>query len=179
MIKNILKINLFNLVIKISGAKTLRILGGIIVLLGTFVFSWLSFSGGVVSGFGIVNIQNFLDAAKTSTEPMLIYLTMILFICTTISSLMILIGIKSRFLVILFGLIALIMGIFLILGVLSDIEFIDNIDLVILFLTIDDPIIEGVLPYSLIIFDDVSLGMLLLTIGGFLSFLGGCLKIKD
>ncbi|MHA1339259.1 MAG: hypothetical protein ACTSRZ_07850 [Promethearchaeota archaeon] len=162
-----------------SAGKTVRILGGIIVLIGTFGFSWLIDSVITLSGFGIVNLQNFLDLAEISSKPWEIYLAMIFFVLTTISGIMIIIGVKARIFAILFGLIAFLMGLWFILGVSFEIDFIDNFGLIIIIGAADNPVIEGILPYTFEIYDYISLGQVLLLIGGLLSFIGGCIKIED
>lgn len=166
-------------VLVMAAGKALRAIGGILVLVSTFILAWMEFLGTYISGLSIVNFQQFIDAAEVSSEPMLIWLALIMLIGTVISGLMILIGIKVRFLAILFSLFPLVLGVLMILAFAADIQAIDEFNLAFGLLAAADPLVDGVIPYYLDISDGISLGQILLAASGLVGLIGGFMKTED
>ena len=163
-----------------AAGKAFRAIGGILVLVATFGFAWMEFAGQYVSGISVVQFQNFLDLASASPEnAVTIYIMLGLFLGTVISGLMILIGIKVRFLAILFSLFPMALSIIMIIAYLGDINSIDEINLIFGLAALMDPVVDGILPYFLEVYEGVTLGMILLASGGLVGLIGGLMSTED
>lgn len=163
--------------------KALSIVGGILALLGTFVFSWSIFITAPTSGFGVfINFSDILDILNTLTgsDAAIGWICFILLILTTISGIMILIGAKVKGLAIFFGLIATVMGILMILTHLFDLGDLDMFIFEFLFFGVTDFIVPDMIPYILELGSTgVYLGQVVLLAGGLLGLIGGITTKKD
>jgi hypothetical protein len=160
--------------------KTLAIIGGILALLGTFVFTWTNV---IVSGWGIMNIVNSFNAVmglSDQTQKIIQFIDLILFVMTVISGFMMLIGSKSRVLSVIFGLVAFIIGGLFIIQFLVDVAIIDDFAHIVATFGLSDPIVVDIIPY-LVSFGSsgICLGSVVLAAGGLLGMIGGFTKNSE
>lgn len=162
--------------------KSLSIVGGIIVLLGTFVFAWSEWFY-PSSGYGVfINFTDIIDTINslTGSDVIVGWICFILLILTSISGIMILIGAKVRGLAIFFGLIATVMGLLIILAILLDLGDLDVFIFEFLVFGLADYIVPNAIPYVLALgTSGLYLGQILLLAGGLLGLVGGATTKKD
>ena len=145
--------------------KISYILGGLMILLSTFLFSFhLYFPGVHFYGLGfIMKIPTFF----TSGDIMVIIMAIVL-IAFLLSGIFIVIGLKSRPLAVIGSLLAIVAGVYFILVFYMGILGIDQFA----FMFLNNSIIDGILPLNIPI-GTVSLGPSLLFAGGLLGLIGG------
>ena len=162
--------------------KTLAIIGGILALVGTFVFTW---TNAITSGWGIINIVDSFNAVMGIVDPMdktIAILILVLFVMTVLSGFMILIGSKVRFLAVLFGLAALLTGGVFIIWFLAYPDFLFDWVFTEALFAMSDPIIVDILPFMASITIDtitIVVGDVLLAVGGLLGIIGGLTKNSE
>lgn len=162
-----------------GAGKVFCILGGIIALLSTFLFSFYSFEvmGFTYYGYGLglfLNIGNIF----ASGEILFIIFT-IVYIISVISGLLIIIGLKSRAFAIIGAIFALFLGVLLLLNPGFQISLGPDLNAsLVLFMA--DPLVAGIIPFDLQLgFGAVSLGTILLLAGGVLGLIGGIMGPDD
>ena len=149
-----------------GAGKVLCILGGIITLISTYLFSFASLTPASFYGIGfILNIPSLF-----ATGDWLFITLTVVFIIFLLAGLFILLGLKSRALAIIGSLFAIVVGAYFILtwyvfGVFSDIGQFS-------LLFVDLPLINGIIPLEVPI-GGLSLGTYLLVGGGVLGLIGG------
>ncbi|MBD3228326.1 MAG: hypothetical protein GF329_09075 [Candidatus Lokiarchaeota archaeon] len=155
-----------------SVRKGLCIAGGAVVLVSTFVFSWMIGSY-TLSGWSVLNILNLFSA-------MTVYdiIALILFICVLISGALIIVGIKSGGLAIAFGIIDVVFAALVLIDcfIITAVPVVDQIIRDSLYLTIGNTTsILYILPLEWNIFwwPSIGIGTYLLLIGGILGIVGG------
>ncbi len=162
--------------------KALSIIGGILALLGSFVFAW-SIWFYPASGYGVfVNFTDIIDILNslTGSDVIIGWICFILLILTSISGIMILIGAKVKGLAIFFGLVATVMSILIILVVLLDLGDLDAFILEFLVFGMTDYIVPDLIPYVFQIGSTgIYLGQIFLLVGGLLGLVGGATTKKD
>jgi hypothetical protein len=161
--------------------KTLSVIGGILALLGTFVFAWAVWIF-PSSGYGLLNISDIITTinAMTGSDVVIGYICLILLILTSISGIMILIGAKIKGLAIFFGLVATVMGLLMILVMVLDLGDLDLFMLEFFIFGMRDYIVVNVLPYVFQIgTTGIYLGQIFLLVGGLLGLIGGATTKKD
>lgn len=145
--------------------KISYIIGGILTVLATFLFSFhLYFPGLHFYGIGfIMNIPTFFTSGD-----ILVIIMAIVFIIFLLSGIFILIGLKSRRLAIIGSLLAIVTGVYFILVFYIGILEIDQFA----FMFLDSALIEGILPLNIPI-GTISIGPSLILAGGLLGLIGG------
>ena len=148
------------------GARKISyIIGGLITLLSTYLFTFhLYFPGVHFYGIGfIMNIPTFF----TSGDILVIIMATV-FILFLLSGIFILIGIKSRSLAIIGSILAIVAGVYFILVFYIGILGIDQFA----FMFLNLELIEGIIPFNIPI-GTVSIGPSLVLVGGLLGLIGG------
>jgi hypothetical protein len=157
--------------------KKIIIVAGILCLLGSFVFAWLGDSSTVFNGLGIINIGEAINMLNSSGEP-LFWIGFILGLLTIFSGIFILIGRKSRALPIIFGLVAFVQMLIIILLLFEiDIPYLSQAVAYPVELFFLDPI-GGIFPILIEPFHEIGLGAYFLCAGGLLAFIGGLTNKK-
>lgn len=159
--------------------KNLIFAGGILTLIGTYLFTWFSFSYITVQfAYGIGGIKNFMDlllnnkfyVERLDMPGWLIQVIAILMLIFLISGILQLAGKKNRKVGLVGTILPLLMGLMLVLG--------GSISLLGVFLRYleiygdTDPLIAGLIPYHYVIYGRVSIGSLLVLAGGILGLIG-------
>jgi len=149
----------------VDAHKISYIIGGILTVLATFLFSFhLYFPGLHFYGIGfIMNIPTFFTSGD-----ILVIIMAIVFIIFLLSGIFILIGLKSRRLAIIGSLLAIFTGVYFILVFYIGILEIDQFA----FMFLDSALIEGILPLNIPI-GTISIGPSLILAGGLLGLVGG------
>lgn len=153
--------------------ETLAVLSSVLTLLGTYFFALFGTVGSVASGFGFIgNLGSILSNAQTTVNDLnanLIsyYLVVIYLIILLFSGFFLLIGIKTRFLMFFLCWLPISLGAIILILISSDISG-NAIILYTIFLEADQ--IGDLFPF-LIPIGDVALGTYLLLAGGGLGFI--------
>lgn len=159
--------------------KNLMFVSGILTLIGTYIFTWFQFSYITIQyANGIGGINNFMDLLlnnkfyrdKHGLPGWAFQVIAILMVIFLISGLLQLIGKKNRKVGIVGSILPLLMGIALILGTL--ISLLAGMLRILQIFGATDPLIEGIIPLYILIFDGVSIGTLLVLAGGILGLIG-------
>ncbi|MFX0034919.1 MAG: hypothetical protein ACFE9I_04665 [Candidatus Hermodarchaeota archaeon] len=156
-----------------GAGKILCIIGGIVALVATILFSFYSFEILTVTytGYGIGIFINLMDIFEAG-DVIAIILT-IVYIVSVISGVFILIGVKVRALAIIGAIFALFLAVLLILIPGFELDLGDDLGLSLLFF-LADPLVEGIIPFDIPLgFGSISLGSILLAGGGVLGLIGG------
>jgi len=157
--------------------KVLSLVAGILTLLATFLFSWYSIDGGggtiyYAGGLGIIkNLPAmFTDAQGLGTTlgiPFFaLYIIAGIFILFLTSGVLQILGMKSRVPLIIGTVVALGIGSLIWLGsanIIDRVVWIENI------LGTETPLIEGIIPLSLLGVDTIDIGTYLLYAGGIIG----------
>ncbi|MFX1429065.1 MAG: hypothetical protein ACFFCY_02725 [Promethearchaeota archaeon] len=156
-----------------GAGKIFCILGGIITLLATFLFSFGTFNiAPDVYVYGLAFIMN-IGAFFTSGEPLLIVFAVV-WIIFLLAGVFILIGIKSRALAIIGSVLAIVAGIYFVLSIYYVIPLEAG---QFTFMFADYALVSNIIPLHVglggSIIGDVSIGTYLLIGGGVLGFIGG------
>jgi len=164
-----------------AAGKILSLLAGILTIVATFMLSWVSVAGTpTYYAYGIGIVKN-LPAMFTNADTLggllgipgfAIYIIAGILIAFLLSGIFQLIGIKSRALAIIGSIFVLLIGILTLLGVLS---IVINIDWVIYIFGDSVPIIDGIIPFDLVL-GPASLGLYVLIAGGALGLIAGFMK---
>lgn len=157
--------------------KILSIVAGVITLLATFLFSWYAVDGGggniyYAGGLGIIKnlpamFTNAQGLGSTLGIPFFaLYIIAGIFILFLASGILQILGIKSR--------IPLIIGTITSLGIgsliwLGSADLINRVDWIVNILGTDTPLIEGIIPLSILGIDIIDLGIYLLYAGGIIG----------
>ena len=160
--------------------KILSLLAGIITLVATFLFSWLALEIGVggtvyyVNGIGILKSlpDMFTDAeslGSTLEIPVFaFYIIAGIFALFLASGVLQILGMKHRFFVILGTMAALGIGSLLFL---STVNIIDKANWVYYILGTENPIIENIVPLTILELNAFDIGLYLLCAGGVLGII--------
>ena len=146
-------------------SKLFYIIGGLVILLATFLFSFHNFFPGVYF-YGIAFILN-IPTLFTSGD-ILVMIVAVVYIIFLLSGIFILIGKKSRLLAIIGSLFAIGVGAYFILVFYIGILEVSQFSLMFL----DDAIIKGILPLDIAV-GPLSLGTILVPTGGVFGLIGG------
>jgi hypothetical protein len=159
--------------------KNLIFTGGILTLIGTFLFTWFSFSFGTVQyAYGVGGIKNFMDllfpsnfyVQRLDLDRWVIQFIAILMLFFLISGVLQLIGKKNRIVGLVGTIMPLLMGIGLVLG-----GTISLLGFILRYLEIygdPEPLIEGLLPFHWEIIGRAALGSFIVLAGGILGLIG-------
>ena len=149
-----------------GAGKILCILGGIVTLLATFLFSFAPFLPGTyLYGIGfIMNIPTWFTSGD-----ILIIIMAIVFIIFLLSGIFILIGVSSRALAIIGSLFAIIVGVYFVLVFYIGLPL-EIAQFALMF--IGTPLVDGIIPLNIAV-GDASLGTILVLAGGVLGLIGG------
>ena len=167
--------------------KVAAIISGILSLIAIFLLSWVDPAGSsYVSGIGgAMNIPDLFGAlgdniaASIGMGGWIVYIILLVEILVLISFIFMFIGTKVRFLAFLGGFFPFLLGVFLILGGLLDVGFINNfVDVVSATAGQSDELVSGILPFTLV-FADITLGSVLMTLSGLLGMISGFMKRDD
>lgn len=154
-----------------GAGKILCILGGIITLVATFVFSFASAGSFYYYYLGLfLNIGTFFEDVKIDVIIMII-----VFIIVMLSGILIILGLKSRVPSIIGGILAIVFAVYFILTVYGILD-IANIGKYVEVLKYDKALVEGIIPFDLPLGGeviDLSLGTYLMLGGGVLGLIGG------
>ena len=162
-----------------GAGKILCIIGGIVALLSTILFSFYSFEilGVSFYGYGIGIFFN-LDAIFGSGEILAIIFA-ILYIISVLSGVLIIIGAKVRALAIIGAIFALLLSVLLLLVMGLEMDLGTDI-LTTLTFFVADPLVDGIIPFDLQLgLGIMSLGTVLLLAGGALGLIGGIMGPGD
>ncbi|KKK45228.1 MAG: hypothetical protein Lokiarch_11140 [Candidatus Lokiarchaeum sp. GC14_75] len=152
-----------------GASKIYFLIGGLVTLLATFLFSFHTYFPGV-DIYGIGFLMN-IPALFTSGDILVIIMT-IVFIIFLLSGIFILLGVKSRVVAIIGSLFAIGVS-----GYFIFVFYIGMLDPQFAFMFLDLAIIEGILPLNIPI-GSISIGPILLLAGGVLGLIGG-IKSSD
>ena len=157
-----------------GAGKILCIIGGIVALVATTIFSFYSFEFIITfTGYGMgifINLMNIFESGDV-----LAIIFAIIYIVSIISGVFILIGVKVRVLAIIGAIFALFLAVLLLLGPGFNVDLGADLGGSLLFF-IADPLVEGIIPFDIPLgFGDISLGSILLAAGGVLGLIGGIL----
>ena len=150
-----------------GSGKIYCIIGGLVTLLTTFLFSFHTFFPGL-DFYGIGFIMNI--PTLFASGDILAIIMAIVFIIFLLSGIFILLGVKSRRLAIVGSLFAIVVGVYFILVFYIGVPFSQFA-----FMFLDLAIIEGIFPLT-ISFGIISIGPILVLAGGVIGLIGG---IKD
>jgi len=153
----------------VGASKIYFLIGGLVTLLATFLFSFHTYFPGV-DIYGIGFLMN-IPALFTSGDILVIIMT-IVFIIFLLSGIFILLGVKSRVVAIIGSLFAIGVS-----GYFIFVFYIGMLDPQFAFMFLDLAIIEGILPLNIPI-GSISIGPILLLAGGVLGLIGG-IKSSD
>ena len=159
-----------------GAGKIFCILGGIITLLATFLFSLASFEifpGVFVYLYFIGFLQN-LGAIFSSGEMIIIIVAIVFLVCM-ISGFLILGGVKSRAIAIIGSMLAILLGAFLVLAFYNILPPDIAIYILLLF---NDALVPGIIPLDIPL-GVASLGTFLFLGGGILGLIGGIMGPDD
>ena len=145
-----------------SAGKALSAIGGILVIVASFVFALDVSTGNTMTGLNaIINFMNLINPLDI--------IALVLAILFILSPILILIGIKSRATSIIGAIIPLVLGLWLVLGVFITLP----IDLLSYFEFLDGYYtVMGIIPMSFELIG-MQIGALLLLVGGLLALIGG------
>jgi len=159
--------------------KSLIFTGGIVTLIGTFLFTWYEFSYITVQyANGIGGIQNFMDllipsnfyVQRLELDRWVIQVIAILMLFFLISGILQLIGKKKRLVGLVGTIMPLLMGIGLVLG-----GSVSLLGFILRYLEIygtSEYLIEGIIPFHLVIIGRAAIGSFIVLAGGILGLIG-------
>ncbi|MFX0021459.1 MAG: hypothetical protein ACFE9S_03985 [Candidatus Hermodarchaeota archaeon] len=154
-----------------ASGKVLCILGGIIVLVGTFLFPFFYIDPAYTYYIAfLMNIGTWFNTGEA-----LITIMVIVFLVIMFSGVFILIGAKSRAMAIIGSLLAIIMAAYWILVIYLDLPF--EIE-IFSFMFLDTALVDGIIPVPLSI-GAPGLATWLFLGGGVLGFIGGIMGPSD
>ena len=147
-----------------GSGKIYCIIGGLVTLLTTFLFSFHTFFPGL-DFYGIGFIMNI--PTLFASGDILTIIMAIVFIIFLLSGIFILLGVKRRELAIVGSLFTIVVGVYFIC-----VFYIGILDPQLAFMFLNPPIIEGILPLNIDV-GSVSIGPILVLTGGVLGLIGG------
>ena len=148
-------------------SKIFYIIGGLVTLLATFLFSFHTYFPGLY--FSSIGLIMNIPTLFTSGDILVIIMA-IVFIIFLLSGIFILLGVKSRKLAIIGSLFTIVVGVYFMLVFYVGIPFSQFA-----FMFLDIALIEGIFPLN-ISFGIISIGPILLLAGGVIGLISG---IKD
>ena len=161
-----------------AAGKILSLLAGILTIVSTFMLSWVSVAvPPTYYAYGIGIVKN-LPAMFTNADALgvllgipgfAIYIIAGMLIVFLLSGIFQLIGMKSRVLGLIGSIFVLLIGILVFLGVFN---IVINIDWIIYIFGDSVPIIDGIIPFDLVL-GPASLGLYVLIAGGALGLVAG------
>jgi len=164
-----------------GAGKFLSVLAGILTIVATYVLSWYAFMFFFVTVYvgGIGLIKNLPDmftnpdayATIFGLDTWVIYIIAVVMILFLISGIFQLAGVKSRALVIIGSILPILIGIYILLfgfGVLPT-----ELNVYSFLFWDSEPLIEGIIPLTILELDTVDIGTYVLIAGGFLGLIGG------
>ncbi|MBY8984269.1 MAG: hypothetical protein KGD65_04310 [Candidatus Lokiarchaeota archaeon] len=159
-----------------GAGKIFCILGGIITLLATFLFSLASFEilPGVYFYLYFIGFLRNIGAIFSSGEMIIIIVAIVFLVCM-ISGFLILGGVKSRAIAIIGSILAIMLGAFLVLAFYNVLPPDVTIYILLLF---NDALVAGIIPLDVSL-GVASLGTFLFLGGGILGLIGGILGTDD
>jgi len=151
-----------------GAGKAFAIIGGLLVIVATFILSLYTYGVEYASGINI--IMNFAELFAGEIINIVFGVLLIIFM---ISGILILIGVKSRALAIIGALMPLVLSIFIILGPLGILDLYSYFDPL-----LGDQLVAGIIPYDMPIWPgsgliQVSLGTYILLVGGLIGLISG------
>jgi hypothetical protein len=154
-----------------GAGKALAVIGGLLVIVATFLLTLYASGGQFASGINLVmNIMTLFSATDIWG-----WVFVVVFIIFLLSGILILIGVKSRALAIIGALVPLVLSIFIILGPLGILaDFYSYFDVM-----LGDQLVAGIIPYDLGLWPSdaalgtVSVGTYILLVGGLLGLISG------
>ena len=169
-----------------GSGKILAIIGGILSLLAIFLLTWVVPSGtDVVSGIGgAMNIPDLFGtlgdniAATLGMAGWIVYVILAVEVLLLLSWIFELIGTKVRFLAFLGGFFPFVIGVFLILGGLLTVGFIDDIVGIISATAGNAPLVEDIIPFNFD-FAGITVGAIVMTLGGLFGIISSFMKRDD
>ena len=155
-----------------GAGKALAVIGGLLVIVATFLLSLFASGGQFASGINLVmNIMTLFTGAAEIMD----WVFVVIFIIFLLSGIFILIGVKSRALAIIGAIVPLVLSIFIILGPLGILaDFYSYFDVM-----LGDQLVAGIIPYDLGLWPSdaalgtVSVGTYILLVGGLLGLISG------
>ncbi len=166
--------------------KNIIFTGGIITLIGTYLFTWFQFSFvSVQYAYGVGGIMNFMDllipsnfyVQRLDMERWMIQAIAVFMLIFLISGILQLIGKKKRIVGLVGTILPLIMGLMLVLG-----GTISLLGFFLRYLEIygsPDALVEGLIPIHVIIYGRAALGSFLVLAGGVLGLIGVFMSKED
>ncbi len=161
-----------------AAGKILSLLAGILTIVATFMLSWVSVAvPPTYYAYGIGIVKN-LPAMFTNADTLglvlgvpgfVFYILAGILIVFLLSGIFILIGMKSRVLGLIGSIFVLLIGILVFLGVFN---IVINIDWMVYIFGDSVPIIDGIIPFDLVL-GPASLGLYVLIAGGALGLVAG------
>jgi len=151
----------------VGESKIFYIIGGLVTLLATFLFSFHTYFPGLY--FSSIGLIMNIPTLFTSGDILVIIMA-IVFIIFLLSGIFILLGVKSRKLAIIGSLFTIVVGVYFMLVFYVGIPFSQFA-----FMFLDIALIEGIFPLN-ISFGIISIGPILLLAGGVIGLISG---IKD
>ncbi len=154
-----------------GAGKIFCILGGIVTLLATFLFSFMGGPGASLYYIGfLMNLGYWFG-----TGEVLIIVMCVVFLIFMFAGVFILAGLKVRALAILGSIFAILLGLYLVLSLYGVLP-IEVSQFVLLFANIN--LVEGIIPVNLVL-GNVSIGTYLMIGGGVLGLIGGIMGPDD
>lgn len=166
--------------------KNIIFIGGILTLIGTYLFTWYEFSYITVQyATGIGGINNFLDLLFPSSfyvkrldlDRWIIQVIAILMLFFLISGILQLIGKKNRIVGLVGSIMPLLMGLALVLG-----GAISLLGFFLRYLEIygtTEYLIEGVFPIHIVIYGRAAIGSFVVLVGGILGLIGALISKEE
>ena len=162
-----------------KAGKVLVLIGAILTLLGTFLFSLMGDPGtGIfVYGWSMLNIDDIFVLAASDPSAWMFYIIGVIAILYFLSGFIQLLGIKSRIAAFFGALIPLAMAVFVVLAVTG--VYID-IGLIIAFLLSRPELATGIFPVSFeYAFMDLGFGAILIALGSILAIVSAFMTRED
>ncbi len=154
-----------------GAGKIFCILGGIVTLLATFLFSFADAAPFYLYYIGLLrNLGTWFGTG----DPLIIVMV-VLFLIFMLSGLFILLGIKSRALAIIGAIFAIVVGVYFMLALYGVLPF-EAAQFILLFM--NDALVDGFVPLAVPL-GDASLGTYLMLGGGVLGLIGGIMGTDD
>ena len=154
-----------------GAGKIFCILGGIVTLLATFLFSFAGTAPIYLYYIGL--LRNL--GIWFGTGDIVIIIMIVVFLVVMLSGVFILVGVKSRVLAIIGSILAIALGAYLMLSFFGILP-IDVSQFALLF--VGDALVEGIIPLNVPL-GDASLGTYLMLVGGVLGLIGGIMGPDD
>jgi hypothetical protein len=172
-----------------GAGKVLTIIGSILTLVGIYIFNWVPESMFNMTGInGLMGIPDILDPSFADFliligyESWMAYILLIVVILIAISGILSLIGIKAKALSLIGGLIPFAFGGIMIIITLDLFDLGDALNqffgVLMLLFAGTEPIVEGIIPFN-VDFADMTLGPILIAVGGLLALISGFMSRDD